>query len=141
MSLYSRRSFFRQAGAGAAAFTAVPLWSGAAPERGRLKRIGRFFSKPDVLLFQGDSITDAGRNKEQEPPDVLSILIGGNDYWHMRNGMYDGTWEVYENDSRALLQRTTAALPDIRLVICQPFILPDTGVVDESWLQSVAASV
>jgi lysophospholipase L1-like esterase len=190
MSLHSRRSFFRQAGVGAAAVASVPLLSGAAPARDRLKRIGRFFSKGDVLLFQGDSITDAGRNKEQElpnvassfgtgyahlaaswlleelaskeltvynrgisgnkvyqladrweedclelEPDVLSILIGVNDYWHMRSGRYDGTAEVYEQDYRALLQRTTAALRDIRLVICQPFVLPDTSAVDESWLE------
>jgi lysophospholipase L1-like esterase len=68
-------------------------------------------------------------------PDVLSVLIGVNDYWHMRNGRYDGTPEVYENDFRALLQSTKNALPGIRLVICQPFILQGTSAVDESWIK------
>jgi lysophospholipase L1-like esterase len=72
-------------------------------------------------------------------PEVLSILIGVNDYWHMRNGRYDGTPEIYENDFRALLTRTTASLPNVRLIICQPFILPGTTAVDESWLEPFSA--
>jgi len=153
-----------------------------------------FFSQGDVLLFQGDSITDAGRNKERElpnnpwsfgvgyanhigswllaempgkeliihnrgisgnkvyqladrwkkdcidlRPDILSILIGVNDYWHFRNGQYDGTPEIYENDYRELLTRTMEALPDLKLVICQPFILTGTTAVDESWLEPFSA--
>ncbi len=65
-------------------------------------------------------------------PDVLSILIGVNDIWHSRGGNYDGTVEVYERDYDALLGRTTKALPKVRLVVCEPFILP-CGAVDDSW--------
>ena len=127
-----------------------------------------------MVLFQGDSITDAGRNREQEQannpwgfgvgyvnhiaswlleempgkdlqiynrgisgnkvyqlaerwekdcldlrPDLLSILIGVNDYWHLRNGVYEGTPEIYEQDYRSLLTLTREALPDIKLVICE----------------------
>jgi lysophospholipase L1-like esterase len=152
--------------------------------------IGDFFSEGDVILFQGDSITDAGRDKQQQlpnharsfgtgyayilasgllrdlpdkdltlynrgisgnkvyqlderwqedcldlKPDVLSILIGVNDYWHTRNGNYEGTPEVYENDYRALLNRTKAAFPGIKLIVCEPFILTGTSAVDESWLE------
>ena len=68
-------------------------------------------------------------------PNVLSILIGVNDYWHMRNGNYDGTPEIYENDYRGLLNRTREQLPDIKLIICQPFILTETRAVDESWVE------
>lgn len=194
MNLQSRRKFFRQAGLGTAAVAGAPLLSGAALTDERFQQIGQFFSDGDVILFQGDSITDAGRNKEHEmpneagsfgagyalltaawlleelarnkltiynrgisgnkvfqlaerweqdclalEPDVLSILIGVNDYWHMRNGRYDGTPEVYENDYRALLQRTRSSLPGIRIVICQPFILPGTRAVDESWLAPFSA--
>ena len=126
-----------------------------------------------VVVFQGDSITDAGRNKENQEansgrslgsgyamlaaaqlrarqpkmdwqcfnrgisgnkvyqlaerwdadcitlaPHVLSMLIGVNDFWHKLNGNYDGTVEVYERDYRALLDRTRAALPDVRLILC-----------------------
>lgn len=141
-----------------------------------------------TILFQGDSITDAGRSRpdadtpNQKPgmgngyawmtaaalltspggetltiynrgisgnkvfqlaerwqaecldlkPDVLSILIGVNDIWHRLNGKYDGTVETYEKDYRELLRRTKAELPDVRLVICEPFVLR-CGAVNDSW--------
>ena len=68
-------------------------------------------------------------------PDVLSILIGVNDYWHKRNGNYDGTIEIYENDYRALLKRTKAALPGVNLVLCEPYYLLNTSAVDETWVE------
>jgi lysophospholipase L1-like esterase len=141
-----------------------------------------------TILFQGDSITDAGRSREAaaEPnsqpalgngyawlaasqllvdraaddlkifnrgisgnkvhqlaerwdaecldlkPNVLSILIGVNDFWHKHNGNYDGTLETYENDYNALIERTKSALPDVKLVLCEPFVLR-VGAVDDSW--------
>lgn len=72
-------------------------------------------------------------------PDVISILIGVNDYWHMREGRYDGTPEVYARDFDNLLKRTKAALPGVRFVICQPFILTETRAVDESWVEPFRA--
>lgn len=145
-------------------------------------------SAGDTILFQGDSITDAGRSREavgnaneQKPlgkgyawlaaasalvdrpnddlkffnrgisgnkvfqladrwekdclelkPNVLSILIGVNDIWHMLNGKYDGTVEIYERDYHALIERTKAALPEVKLVICEPFVLR-CGAVDGKW--------
>ena len=68
-------------------------------------------------------------------PDWISILIGVNDYWHMLHSNYDGTVEIYENDYRKLLQRTKKALPDVKLIICQPFAIPGTSSVDESWVE------
>jgi len=65
-------------------------------------------------------------------PNVLSILIGVNDVWHKLDGKYDGTVEIYERDYHALVERTKAALSDIRLVICEPFVLR-CGAVDEKW--------
>ena len=144
--------------------------------------------KDMTILFQGDSITDAGRQNRQSPnpneqksmgngyasmaasalltsrpglnlsifnrgisgnkvhqldarwqtdcldhqPEILSILIGVNDIWHGLNGSYDGTVEIYENDYRALLQRTRKALPKIQLVICEPFVLR-CGAVNDRW--------
>jgi lysophospholipase L1-like esterase len=140
-----------------------------------------------TILFQGDSITDAGRNKSDSAansqpalgggyawlsaaqllvdrpddhlkiynrgisgnkvyqladrwqadcldlkPDVLSILIGVNDYWHKHNHNYDGTLEIYETDFHALVKRTKDALPNVKLVICEPFVLK-VGAVDDSW--------
>lgn len=65
-------------------------------------------------------------------PDVLSILIGVNDYWAITKHGYTGTLEKYETDYRALLKRTKDALPSVRLVICEPFAL-ENGSVDKSW--------
>jgi len=195
----SRRKFITNAGIGAATVSGLPLMLGSCKDAGRsdnsneklARALGNFFSQGDVVLFQGDSITDAGRDKKNEypnnahsfgpgyayiiastllrtladknliihnrgisgnkvfqlderwqkdcldlKPNVLSILIGVNDYWHMRNGNYNGTPEIYENDYRNLLTRTKKEFPDIKLVICEPFILSGTSAVDESWLES-----
>jgi lysophospholipase L1-like esterase len=140
-----------------------------------------------TILFQGDSITDAGRKKYdpapnvQAPlgngyvllaasqllvdrpdaklkifnrgisgnkvyqlaerwqadcldlkPDLLSILIGVNDYWHKLKHGYEGTVEKYETDYRELVKRTKDALPNVKFVICEPFVLR-AGEVDEAW--------
>ncbi len=189
-SQQSRRNFFKKVGLGAAAAGAAPALLSSCGSRHAPAPWKDFFSPGEVILFQGDSITDAGRDKESElpnsgwsfgvgyanliastilgelpeyelliynrgisgnkvyqlaerwgkdclelKPDVLSILIGVNDYWHLRTGHYDGTPEVYETDLRALLNRTVDALPGIRLVLCQPFVLSNTRAVDESWLE------
>ena len=65
-------------------------------------------------------------------PDVLSILIGVNDLWHTLDGKYKGTVEIYEHDYRALLERTLKALPKVRLVVCEPFLLR-CGAVSSKW--------
>ncbi len=187
----ARRTFIKQAGMGAAALMGLPaVLNSCTSSDVKAGNIDEFFSDGDVILFQGDSITDAGRNKQEQlpnngrsfgtgyayilassllqdlagknltlynrgisgnkvyqladrwqedcldlKPDILSILIGVNDYWHMRNGKYDGTPEVYEDDFRKLLTRTKTELPGIKFVICQPFVLTETTAVDESWLE------
>jgi lysophospholipase L1-like esterase len=73
-------------------------------------------------------------------PDVLSILIGVNDYWHGRGGFdihtesgsYKGSAEVYERGYNALLDETKQKLPGVRLLVLEPFILK-TGRVDATW--------
>lgn len=142
--------------------------------------------KDSVVLFQGDSITDCGRNKENNVcntfeqlgsgyalftatqllkthadkqlkiynrgisgnkvfqlrdrwemealafmPDVLSILIGVNDYWHTLGGGYKGTVETYDTDLRALLTYTKEKLPNVQLVLCEPFAVRGGSAIDE----------
>jgi lysophospholipase L1-like esterase len=70
-------------------------------------------------------------------PDVLSILIGVNDFWHTFDGGHTGTLDTYEQDYRDLIDQTRTALPSIRLVLCEPFMLP-AGEVDQSWIQQFA---
>ena len=140
-----------------------------------------------VILFQGDSITDAGRNRsaagennasalgggypllaashmlrahpdgalkvfnrgvsgDKIPalqarwdadtialrPDILSILVGVNDFWHKLNGNSNGTVADYESQYNDLLDGTKNAFPNVRLIILEPFVLM-TGAVNEKW--------
>jgi lysophospholipase L1-like esterase len=113
-------------GRGYASITADSLMVAAAPEAVQVFNRG----------VSGNKVFQLAARWEEDclalEPDVLSILIGVNDIWHTRNGKYDGTPEVYERDYDALLARTRAALPDVSLVVCEPFVLP-CGSVDETW--------
>jgi lysophospholipase L1-like esterase len=187
LSSLDRRGFLKTStllGAGALATTGAINFPASAAERSRHISI----KAGDVILFQGDSITDAGRarDKQEEPnqqagfgngyawlaaaslladrpkdhlkiynrgnsgnkvfelaerwdkdclqlkPNVLSILIGVNDIWHTLNGKYQGTVQIYERDYLALLDRTRGALPKVKLVVCEPFVLR-CGAVNEKW--------
>jgi lysophospholipase L1-like esterase len=142
----------------------------------------------DVILFQGDSITDSGRAKTGPTanaagslgngyallagagllndhggqnlsihnrgisgnkvyqlaerwdtdcldlkPNVLSILIGVNDFWHKLNGKYEGTAKIYRDDFAKLLDRTRKSLPNVQLIIGEPFAIPGVKAVDDKW--------
>ncbi|HKV69939.1 MAG TPA: SGNH/GDSL hydrolase family protein [Gemmatimonadales bacterium] len=166
--------------------TGVIGWSAVLPVR-RSVRLPAAGESGVTILFQGDSITDCGRDRKGTAPnaaaalgngyplliasrllarraeagyrffnrgvsgntvpdcdarwqadtldlapDVLSILIGVNDYWHTLNGSYQGTADDYEHQFTSLLARTRTALPNVRLVILEPFTLK-TGVITDSW--------
>ncbi len=133
------------------------------------------------ILFQGDSITDAGRSREddmnrgmgyatlvtaqlgfEEPakyeflnrgisgnrivdllarikidminlnPDYISILIGVNDVWHeisKENGVITEKYEMYYN---MLLEELRDALPNVKIMILEPFVLKGTAT-EENW--------
>ncbi len=137
------------------------------------------------ILFQGDSITDAGRNREsdkdfgmgypilvkaelgfEEPtkykfmnrgisgnrivdlyarikpdiinlaPDVMSILVGVNDVWHelaeSPNGVdADKFFKVYS----MLIEDVKEALPDIKIIILEPFFLKVDSDIDWSYFE------
>jgi lysophospholipase L1-like esterase len=150
------------------------------------------FIKPNsVILFQGDSITDAGRDRlsirsnnqhglgfgypyliadqllktfpDQNlqiynrgisgdrirdmaqrwdkdcirlAPDLLSILIGVNDTWnYLYMGMGSSPAE-YHRVYQELLFETHQAFPEIRFVLCEPFVLI-TGEVNDEWMDDV----
>ena len=67
----SRRKFFGQTAAGAAALISIPaiVSSCVAPSSGEKSKKYSLFNKGNTVLFQGDSITDAGREKEKELPN------------------------------------------------------------------------
>lgn len=129
-----------------------------------------------TILFQGDSITDAGRSRENDAntgigyptlvkaeigyefpdqyvmynrgisgnrvvdvyarikkdiinlkPDVMSILIGVNDVWHefdFQNGVdADKYFKVYS----MLIEEIREALPEVKIMILEPFVLRGTA--------------
>jgi lysophospholipase L1-like esterase len=60
-------------------------------------------------------------------PDVLSILVGINDIWHevkYNNGVeLDRFEKVYD----MLLEDTIKRLPNVKIIICEPFVLHGTA--------------
>lgn len=69
-----------------------------------------------VARWQGDTIA--------LKPDVLSIMIGVNDVWHNLAGNREIKYAEIEATYDKLLTDTLAALPGIKIVLCEPFILP-----------------
>ena len=190
MNQLDRRNFLKASALSATALASLSATTDAAAGFGRKVEIK--VSKGEVILFQGDSITDAGRSRDtgktdvanNQPglgngyawlaasqllvdrpadglrifnrgisghkvfqladrwqgdcidlkPDVLSILIGVNDFWHTQDPRlgYKGTVEIYERDYMALIERTKKALPKVKLVLCEPFVLR-CGAVKDSW--------
>jgi len=187
----NRRGFFKASGAAIGAAGLASLTSACHTTEGcdgPEPAARGLIAKGDVILFQGDSITDMGRKRDSAAvpnndaalgngyaalaamellvgrpadglkifnrgvsgnkvyqladrwqadcldikPNVLSILIGVNDIWHTLNGTYQGTVEIYERDYRTLLDRTAKALPNLKLVICEPFVLR-CGAVTDKW--------
>lgn len=141
----------------------------------------------DVILFQGDSVTDASRKKEMLAPNdgdalgrgyaamiagelladypglglqvynrgisgnkvpdlaarwqedaialkpaILSILIGINDLWHTVafGSKYKGTINDYEEGYRRLIEQSLAAIPGVRIILCEPFELRNWAAFD-----------
>ncbi|WP_054939579.1 SGNH/GDSL hydrolase family protein [Paenibacillus ihuae] len=118
---------------------------------------GEDWSKPNkVILFQGDSIIDGNRGRDEDPnhihghgyayliasklgselaelqPDVLSILIGVNNIWRALKGEPGGITDSYERAYRHVLEETREVLPQTKLVLMEPFIL-NTGAPAEDW--------
>lgn len=177
---FTRREFLTVAGMTAAGVACAPKNTSSTPDW-MTKRTAT------TILFQGDSITDTGRNRgdsaansasalgtgypllvasavlktnadrgvrfynrgvggDRVPdlaarwqkdtitlaPDVLSVLVGVNDYWHKRLRGYTGTVADYENGYFALLEEARRALPEIRFVVLEPFVMR-VGAVDASW--------
>jgi len=182
MKNHTRRKFLKAGGIGLTGAMASPIFAHA-------NELNLNSNVPEkmTVLFQGDSITDAGRDKAryypndtsgmgrgyvfqivshllginpdkkwkyynrgisgnkvfqlanrweddcmQLKPDVLSILIGVNDFWHSL-GDYDGTVENYEHDFRKLLDETKSAFPDVKLIIGEPFAVKGGTAIDEKW--------
>ena len=133
------------------------------------------------ILFQGDSITDAGRSRENDDvlgsgypllvkaalgyeapgeyeflnrgisgnrvvdlyarikadiinlkPDVMSILIGVNDVWHEFSRENGVDAEKYYKIYDMLIEEVKIALPEIKIMILEPFVLK-ASATEEKW--------
>ena len=135
------------------------------------------------ILFFGDSITDAGRNRDNPThlsglgygyvrvvadrllgknpqlheitnkgisgnrivdlyarvksdvwnlqPDLVSILIGINDIWHELVHQNGVEIQRFENVYRMLIEDTKKALPNVKMILCEPFVLEGSATVEE----------
>ena len=63
------------------------------------------------------------RDVWNEHPDVLSILIGVNDVWHEINCKNGVEPKRYEKIYDMMLEETRERLPNVKLVLCEPFVL------------------
>lgn len=72
-------------------------------------------------------------------PDLISILIGVNDAWRIMAGQPEGVTDRFERAYRHLLEETLEVLPDTKLVLCEPFILPAGATLDrwQEWRRKV----
>jgi len=174
----TRRSFLQGTLAlGAAAALPLNLQAAHKPDKLRLPEGAR-------ILFQGDSITDGGRSRNDDwnhvmghgyayllasrlcfdypeknyhffnrgisgntvpdllnrwekdtlelKPDILSILVGVNDASAAVDNKPGFDADTYDKKYRSLLDLTRKNLPETRLVICEPFILP-VGKIKTQW--------
>lgn len=134
-----------------------------------------------TILFQGDSITDAGRSREDNnhmgigyptlvsgelsfeypgryvmlnrgvsgnrvvdvyarikvdilnlKPDIMSILIGVNDVWHEFGNQNGVDAEKYFKIYSMLIEEIKEALPDVKIMILEPFVLK-ASATEANW--------
>ena len=143
-----------------------------------------------TILFQGDSITDCGRSREENlpigvglgagypnliaarllasrtdiewniinraisgnrvvdlyarwkidalnlNPDLISIMIGVNDTWHEKARQNGVEVPRYARIYRELLQWTRDTLPNVKLVLMEPYVHV-FGAVDQTWVDEI----
>ena len=65
-------------------------------------------------------------------PDMISILIGINDIWHEIDKENGVDLERFEKVYRMLIEDTKKVLPNVKLVIMEPFVLHGTAT-DENY--------
>lgn len=86
----------------------------------------------------GDRVTDIyARIKEDIinlSPDYMSILVGVNDVAHELTMQCGVDEEKYEKIYSMLIEEVKQSLPDIKIIILEPFILKGTAT-QEMWTQ------
>ena len=77
--------------------------------------------------ISGDRIVDLYARIKKDvwnhKPDLMSILVGINDVWHeieSRNGV---EIERFEKIYRLLIEDTLERIPNLKIILCEPFVL------------------
>lgn len=188
-AINNRRSFIKKIGLAGVVATQLPSMLNASAA---LKDESIALSEGTTFLFQGDSITDGNRTRNNDwnhlmghgyvylissklwyeypekkltfinkgvsgdrigdlerrwkedtldlKPDVLTILIGINDVIAIMNNNDPESIAVFDARFRRLLDKTRAALPNVKIVLMEPFILPVGWVQQDrtkQWQQHV----
>jgi lysophospholipase L1-like esterase len=104
-------------------------------------RLGAAYPERNVTFINrgvsGNKVTDLAARWKKDTielkPTVVSILIGVNDAGAAIGGRKDATTvEKFEEVYGQLIEETQAALPGVRVVLCEPFVLP-VGNVKAKW--------
>lgn len=97
------------------------------------------FERPSEYNFQnrgicGDRIVDLYARIKHDiinlKPDYMSILIGVNDVWHELNYNNGVDAEKFEKIYCMLIEEIKEALPEIKIMILEPFVLKGRGTKD-----------
>ncbi len=104
-------------------------------------RLGAQFPERQLTFLNrgvsGNTVTDLTARWQRDAldlkPDVISILVGVNDAADVVDNRTKAvTAGQFEQTYDQLIQDTLAALPNVRLVLCEPFVLP-VGRVKAGW--------
>jgi acyl-CoA thioesterase I len=86
----------------------------------------------DLKIFNrgisGDRAIDLDRRWNEDciklKPGLLSILIGVNDTWRRYDNNDPTSVERFHRSYHSLLTKTREQLPECKIVLCEPFLLP-----------------
>ena len=112
-------------------------------------KYGGKFPERNLLFMNrgvsGNKVTDLSARWKKDTldlkPDILSILIGVNDSGNALNAKPPQTIDDFEKVYDQILQDALAANPKLKLVFCEPFVLPVGGVKNrwDDWQKEVKA--
>lgn len=95
-------------------------------------RLNFDYPENDYKIFNrgisGNTVNDLAARWQKDTidinPDLLSILVGINDVFAVLIRGEETTADDFGHSYDALLAETKKALPNVKLVMCEPFILP-----------------
>ena len=71
-------------------------------------------------------------------PDYISILIGVNDVWHEKARQNGVDTPRFEQFYKMLLDWSLQALPNVKFILMEPFVLEFGAVTGKDWIDDVA---